>query len=204
MPRDQHGEGVRESSRVDLRRWILTDHDSASARFEQAIVGCVPIERWKERADGGGSSIAWLLFHLRYHQDLAVNTAIRHGAPVIAEHRAPLGLSGLAAHEGLGETERPAVTAALSLDALIAYASAVASATHDYLSSADLDRLDDGVELGALGELAGVEQAEVPWLYGMWSERSVGWLLQWEAIGHVHGHVAEMISVRARLGLSPF
>ena len=29
-------------------------------------------------------------------------------------------------------------------------------------------------------------------------------MVQWETIGHVHGHIAEMISVRGRLGLSPF
>ena len=58
--------------------------------------------------------------------------------------------------------------------------------------------------LDGLADLSGVRQQDVPWLYAMWTGKTVGWMVQWEAIGHVHGHVAEMISVRGRLGLSPF
>ena len=47
-------------------------------------------------------------------------------------------------------------------------------------------------------------EAAVPWLYAMWRDKPGAWFVQWEAIGHVQGHVGEMISVRSRLGLSPF
>jgi hypothetical protein len=32
----------------------------------------------------------------------------------------------------------------------------------------------------------------------------VAWLVQWPVIGHGNAHVGEMISVRNRLGYSPF
>lgn len=204
MPWDQHDKGVRESSRVDLRHWILTDHAATATRFEQAIGAHVPIERWRERAGGDGASIAWLLFHLSYHQDLALNTVVLGRPPLLAHHRDGLGLAGTAAHDGLGEAEQPEVTAALDLDGLTHYAASVHRATSEHLGKADLRQLDDEVLLDGLADLSGVRRQDVPWLYAMWAGKTVGWMAQWEAIGHVHGHVAEMISVRGRLGLSPF
>jgi hypothetical protein len=38
----------------------------------------------------------------------------------------------------------------------------------------------------------------------MWDGKPTAWFVQWEAVGHVQGHLGEMISVRSRLGLSPF
>ena len=204
MPREQHDKGVRESSRVDLRGWIVTDHASTATRFAQAIGAHVPVERWKERAGDDGASIAWLLFHLSYHQDLALNSVVLGQPPLLADHRDRLGLAGLAAHEGLGEAELPEVTTALELDRLSHYAAAVHQATSRHLATADLGRLDDEVHLGGLADTSGVRQDDVPWLYAMWAGRTAGWMVQWETIGHVHGHIAEMISVRGRLGLSPF
>ena len=51
---------------------------------------------------------------------------------------------------------------------------------------------------------AGVEESAAPWLFRMWSDRPASWFVQWEAIGHRINHVGEMVSVRNRLGLSPF
>jgi hypothetical protein len=204
MPWDEHDKGVRESSRVDLRQWILADHASTRTRFEQAIEAHVPIERWKERAGGDGASIAWLLFHLSYHQDLAVSCVVLGRPPLLADHRDRLGLAGTASHDGLGEAEQPEVTAALDLNGLTHYAATVHRATSEHLGTADLEQLDDEVLLDGLADVSGVRQQDVPWLYAMWTGKSAAWMVQWEVVGHVHGHVAEMISVRGRLGLSPF
>ena len=44
----------------------------------------------------------------------------------------------------------------------------------------------------------------MPWLYRMWAGKPTTWFVQWEAIGHRVNHLGEMVSVRNRLGLSPF
>lgn len=51
---------------------------------------------------------------------------------------------------------------------------------------------------------AGVRETEVPWLHAMWHGRTVGWLVQWEAVGHAYSHLGEMIALRNQLGFSPF
>lgn len=51
---------------------------------------------------------------------------------------------------------------------------------------------------------AGIDEAAVPWLYRMWDTKPASFFVQWEAIGHRVNHVGEMVSVRDRLGLSPF
>ena len=106
---------MRESFRVDLRTWVITEHDAGFARFGQAISPHVPQDHWRERAGDGGASIAWLLFHLSYHQDLAVATALRGQPPLLEQHRQGLGLASFAAVDGLGEAEQPEVTGALAL-----------------------------------------------------------------------------------------
>ena len=52
--------------------------------------------------------------------------------------------------------------------------------------------------------VAAVTEGDVPWLHAMWTDKPVGWFAQWEAIGHRLNHLGEMVSVRSRLGLSPF
>lgn len=190
---------------MDLRDWIITDHATVHARFEQAVVRLVPPERWKEQADGGGSSIAWLLLHFSYHQDLAVQTALDNRPPLLAEHRARLGLAAHPTWAGLGETEDPSVTEALDVAALQAYALAVHAATQTWLAEVPLTSLEAVPEASwRLGHHAEIAPRDLDWLHAMWDAKPVSWFVQWEVIAHGHGHVAEAVSVRNRLGLSPF
>jgi len=190
---------------MDLRTWIRDEHAAVATRFEQAIVGFVSPDRWPERADGGGASIAWLLFHLSWHQDLAVNTAVRGMTPLLNHHRSALGLDGVDPWAGLGEAEQPEVTALLPLDSLRHYAAEVHTTTQAWLDVVDLAELDALPPTGErIEELAGVTESAVPWLHGMWRAKPGAFFVQWEATGHPLSHVGEMISVRGRLGLSPF
>jgi hypothetical protein len=190
---------------MDLRAWILADHASVRARFEQGVAAHVPKERWRERPGEAGSSIAWLLLHGTWHEDLAITTAVRGRPPLLERHRGALGLAAHAPHEGLSEAEQVAVSAGLDLEALDAYAAAVADETAAWLGSVDLAVLDTVPPAGArIESQAGVTAEAVPWLHSMWDGKDVGWFVRWEAIGHRHGHLGEMVSVRSRLGLSPF
>ena len=55
-----------------------------------------------------------------------------------------------------------------------------------------------------LGEIAGIDESAVPWLYKMWDGKPASFFVSWEDIGHGLNHLGEMVSVRNRLGLSPF
>jgi hypothetical protein len=190
---------------MDLFSWIASDHASILPRFQGSVAAHVPRQRWREQVDGGGASIAYLLFHCSYHEDLAVTTAVRGEPPLRQAWDGRLGLTRQPPGGGLGEAEQPALTAELDLEALVAYASAVSGATRDWLARADLSRLDDVPAAGErLATLAGLPEPELPWLHAMWMGKPVAFFLQWESIAHRHGHVAEMISLRGRMGLSPF
>src|SRR3954452_6820052 len=190
---------------MDLRAWIVADHASVRTRFDQAVKAHVPTGRWRERPGEAGSSIAWLLLHGTWHQDLAITTAVQGRAPLLERHRGALGLAAHAPHEGLSEAEQVAVTAGLDLEALDAYAASVADETAAWLATVDLAVLDQVPPAGErIEQLGGVTAGAVPWLHAMWEGKDVGWFVRWEAIGHRHGHLGEMVSVRSRLGLSPF
>jgi hypothetical protein len=190
---------------VDLRDWIVGEHAAVLPRFEHSVVAAVPLERWTDPVGAGGSSIAWLAFHAALHEDLAVNAVLRRTDLVLGERRSALGLDAVPLSAGLGEAEQPEVTAALALDHLLEYVRSVSETTAAWLETLtddDLDRADaDGPS--AL-ERAGIDEGDVPWLHRMWDTKPAAWFVQWEAIGHRLTHLGEMVSVRNRLGLSPF
>ena len=188
---------------MDLRSWITAEHDGLWSRWQSAIEAHVPKERWRD-SPGGGASIAWLVLHGAWHQDLAVHGVVRGETPIMTGWRGPLGLEAVPPDAALGETEQPAVTAMVDLDALAGYAATVHDATRRWLSEVDLASFDDAVAASSRMEAAGVVETSVPWLHSLWRDKPVGWFVQWEAIGHGQGHLGEMIALRARLGLSPF
>jgi hypothetical protein len=189
---------------MDLREWITSEHASVLDRFDKSIVDVVPADRWRDPVGDGGSSIAYLLYHVTYHEDLAINAVVRGGEPLMAAWRGRLGVSAVAVHAGLGETEDTLLSESVDLDALVAYARAASAATASWLEDANLAALTDVPPSGSALETAGIAQSAVPWLHAMWSGKPASFFVQWEAIGHRLNHLGEMVSVRNRLGLSPF
>jgi hypothetical protein len=188
----------------DLRSWIATEHASVLTRFEQSIGAHVPRERWTDPAGKGGSSIAWLVFHSTLHADVAVNSVLRGGPPVVEGMRGRLGLADFPTVAGLGEAEMRDVTAALDLDRLGDYLDTVHAGIQTWVESAPEAAFSAEADGPAGLERAGMDEDDVPWLYRLWSGQPASFFLQWEAIGHRINHVGEMVSVRNRLGLSPF
>ena len=191
---------------MELGAWLVDDLAAVRARFLNAIAAHVPEERWAERADGGGSSIAALLLHVTVHQDLAVRTALGGQTPRFVAVATELGLdAGASPLASLQEAEDPELTRALDLAALQSYAAEV----HDDVASAlgqvtevELEAQPPAVE--RLAAVGGVDYDHAPWLYAMWDGKPAAWFVRWELIGHAQGHVGEMVSVRDRLGFRPF
>jgi hypothetical protein len=189
---------------VDLRSWIASEHASVLTRFEQTVGAHVPRDRWTDPAGKGGASIAWLVFHSTLHADLAVNAVLRGVPTVIEGARRGLGLADFPTVAGLGEAELRDLTAALDLEALGDYLDTVHSGIQAWIESVP-DAVFSADADGPAGlTRAGVVEEDVPWLYRLWSGQPASFFVQWEAIGHRVNHLGEMVSVRNRLGLSPF
>ncbi len=191
---------------MDLTEWLVADLAAVRARWSNAIAAHVPEDRWIERADGGGSSIAALLLHVAVHQDLAGRSAIRGLPPLFTDRAEALGLGpSTTPLASLQEAEDPTVTGSLDLAAVQAYASAVHAESVATITGLDPGDLDTVVPASArLAELAGVGYDDAPWLHAMWEGKPAAWFVRWELIGHAQGHVGEMVSVRDRLGYRPF
>jgi hypothetical protein len=190
---------------VNVHTWIANDLDSVQSKLRDSVLSVVPRQRWVELADDGGSSIAHLLLHLARHHDLAVTTAIRDHPPLFSAHRAELGLADAPPFAALPEREDTRLTALVPLDPLVAYVDAVFDATRSWLDNVGTLALDTVPDTGRrLTQLADLSTDAVDWLHRMWSDKPVSWLVQWPVIGHGHAHVGEAISVRNRMGLSPF
>ncbi len=190
---------------MDVHTWIANDLQSVRSKLGDSVLSVVPMQRWVEQVDDGGSSIAHLLLHIARHQDLAVTTAIRNHPPLFTAHHAALGLEGAGPIAGLPEREEPAISSTVPLEHLLAYVDAVFAATATWLEdvgSMALDTIPDTSR--RLSGKADLAIDDVGWLHRMWADKPVWWLVQWPVIGHGHAHVGEAISVRNRMGLSPF
>ena len=190
---------------MDLRAYLLDALADLRGRLFGSVVEHVPPARWTEQADGGGSSTAWLLLHLARHQDLAVQTAIRNHAPRFLDAREQLGLGDMPTWAGLTEHEDHEVSAAPSSDALVDYVVGVFADTKRWMSRLSAMAMESMPDVPRrLETKALLPRDEVPWLYDNWSGKTVNWFVQGPVLGHGHNHVGEAISVRNRMGLSPF
>ena len=190
---------------MDLHQWIVADLASIRTRLFEGVLGIVPSARWAEQVDGGGGTLSGLVLHLARHHDLAVNTVIRGEQPVFTAHLEALGLAGAGPAIGISEAEDRSHTAHIPPAALLAYANAVFDTTATWLPTLDRDSFDLQPNTGhRLTQHAGLDEAELPWLYSMWSAKPVWWMLQWPVLAHGHTHTGEATSLRNRMGLSPF
>ncbi len=190
---------------MDVHTWIGNDLESVRSKVTESVLSMVPAQRWFEHVDDGGSSIAHLILHIARHQDLAVTTAIRDRPPLFSDHRAALGLADAPLSVGLPERENPALTSAIPADAVVKYFDAVFAATRAWLDNVGAMAFDTVPSTSRrLADKAALCADEVGWLHRMWADKPVWWLVQWPVIGHGHAHAGEAISVRNRMGLSPF
>jgi hypothetical protein len=175
-----------------------------TGRLRSSVLDVIPLDRHKERVDDGGSTVTSLLWHIARHQDIAMNAVVLGHEQVIEQHRGPCNSGSLSPADGLAEAESQAVTEVLDPAGVVAYYLAVCERTAEHLDAGrvgDLDRVPDSS--AALTE-AGVERDVVPWLFNMWDAKPVSFHVRWEAISHGVTHTGELVSMRNRMGLSPF
>jgi len=190
---------------MELIQWIDADFEAVRSKLFDSVIALIPQDRWHEQVDNGGTTVAGLLLHVARHQDLAVQVAIKGRAPIFATHRSELGLAQ--AHDGVGltEAEDQQATALMPSVALVQYIDAVFDATQDWLRQLSTSALDHTPDTSDhLDGQANISVNEFPWLHRMWGNRPTWWLVQWPVIGHANAHIGEGISIRNRMGLSPF
>jgi hypothetical protein len=105
----------------------------------------------------------------------------------------------------MGEAEVEGLADAIDPVSLLSYVRDVHARTAAWLEGVDLGLLD-AIADGSYGlsELVGIGRDNADWLHDMWTGKPAGWFVQWECIGHGYTHVGEMVSVRNRMGFSPF
>ena len=188
---------------MDLRTWISNDLTSLRNRLEGGVLSIIPHDRRAERVDGGGIAPIYVLWHTARHQDVAVNRVLAGQDEVVERWTDQLGVDG-DLWRGLAEAEDVDMVDVLDPEAVDGYALAVIDRTVEWLGSADLGSLEQVPDTDtALSEL-GVPEDRFDWLYNMWRGRPGEFFLSWEAVGHGYNHLGELISIRNRMGLSPF
>lgn len=189
---------------MDLRTWILADLRSLHDRLAGGVLGHIPASRRAERVDGGGVPPTYILWHLARHHDVAVNGVLRRSDEVVERWTGRIGVID-ELWRGLAEGEDQDLVSRIDPDAVGQYALAVIDATATWVDEspapAGLDAVPDSA--AALRRL-GTPEDRFDWLYRMWDGKPAAFFLSWEAIGHGVTHTGELVSIRNRMGLSPF
>ena len=188
---------------MELRDWIAADVGSLWMRLNNGVISLIPPERMAERVDGGGIAPIYVLWHAARHQDVAVNGVLRGTTPGLDGWADRVGIDG-DTWRGLAEAEDQELVETLDPEAVAAYALAVIDETAAWVADGDLSVLDTTPDSAAALRAIGTPEDRFDWLYGMWTGKPGHWFLSWEAVGHGYNHLGELISIRNRMGLSPF
>ncbi len=188
---------------MDLRSWITADLESLSNRLTNGVLTIIPPDRMAERVDGGGIAPVYALWHAARHQDLAVNGVLRGTDEVLTNWGVRTGAS-IDTWRGLAEAEDLDLVPQLDPQAVGDYYLAVINETLQWVTDGDLSVLDTTPDSGAALQLIGTPTDRFDWLYSMWAGKPGQFFLAWEAIGHGYNHLGELVTVRNRMGLSPF
>jgi hypothetical protein len=189
---------------VDLRAWILGDLRSLHDRLAGGVLDLLPASRRTERVDGGGVAPAYILWHLARHHDVAVNGVLRGADEVVHAWADRVGVAD-DLWRGLAEGEDQDLVSHIDADAVGHYALAVIEATGTWVEESTALPELDAVPYSAIAlQRLGTPEDRFGWLYSMWDGRPGAFFLSWEAIGHGVTHTGELVSIRNRMGLSPF
>lgn len=188
---------------MDLRNWIIGDLRSLRAKLDGGVLGLIPPERRTERADGGGIAPVYVLWHLARHHDVAVNGVLRGAGEVVEGWTDRLGI-GEDLWRGLAEGEDADLVDVLDPESVGTYALEVCDATAGWLDQHGLPPMDQQPDTTAALRAIGTPEDRFDWLYSMWEGKPTAWFLQWSAVGHGFNHLGELVSIRNRMGLSPF
>jgi hypothetical protein len=190
---------------MDLRDWIAQQHFIAHKIVDDEIVGLATHEAMKARPMSEGNSIAWVLWHATRCEDLVVNTICRRVPQILVseEWDSKAGLSDRRMGTGNSDAEVTGFSESVDIADPLHYRTSVRKATTVFISSLDLELLDEKPPLGAI--LASIdpmwpEAAE--WVRAMWSPWPISIFLNFTALGHTYIHVGEMQSIRTALGIA--
>ena len=171
--------------------------------FEQSIQSVFTPEEMKERIDGRGNSIAWLMWHTARTEDLAVQTLIKGEDQLLfqSDWSERLGIDVSHIGTGLPEEELGEFSKSINVEAADEYWKTVAKNSFEWLKSTTPEQLDEKVDVEK--RLEGVPDVIVAGntaLTQFWNNRTTAFLFQGPVISHGYIHVGQMQEIGGRLG----
>jgi hypothetical protein len=150
------------------------------------------------------NSIAWLLWHMARCEDAAVNAVLCDADQVLDDRWCrDLRIDRVDIGTGMTIDEVAALSAAVDLEALLAYRLAVAQRTRVALGQLDDERLSVPAmapsQLQRLRDL-GLFGANAGFIPEFWSTKPLIWFL-WLPTGHCYAHLGEAVTVRSQLSV---
>ncbi len=104
----------------------------------------------------------------------------------------------------MAEAEDLDLVPKLDPEAVGEYYLAVIDETLRWAADGDLGVLDTEPDSSRALERIGTPRDRFDWLYSMWDGKPAVFFLAWEAPAHGYNHMGELVSIRNRMGLSPF
>ena len=186
---------------MNVSDYLVAELDDSVGRLRTQILELVPLDRQLERLPGA-NSVTWITYHVARHAALALS--IVTGSAGIRDTRLdafdPRASTGGA---GLHEVQQP-FTDDLDPSTVNDYALQVFADVRVYLQSIEEPELDALLDIEAALDAAHIEHDTFDWLYRLWADQPIAFLVRWPLTAHLTHHVGELTGMRNQMGLSPF
>ena len=190
---------------MDLIRWIRGQHRGVRRVFEANIYSALTADQMRERPDGIGNSVGWLMWHMARTEDVIVNSVIREQDQVLMGDgwMNKLGVDSTLIGTGLDDEEVVDISSRIDIEAANEYWKTIADQTSEWLKTIDAEALERIPDMQGRIEaippvFASIENTVAA---SFWGGRSIGYLFGGTVISHGYIHVGEMQSIVGRLGV---
>ncbi|GGF20855.1 hypothetical protein [Subtercola lobariae] len=181
--------------------YLVAELDDTVNRLRSQILDIVPLDQQLGRLPGA-NSVTWITFHVARHAALALSV-VNETAGILDPRLDAFDARATRGGSGLHEVQQP-FTDTLDSAAVNAFAFSVFADVRSYLETLTDEALDALPDVETALDAAGVEHDTFDWLYRMWADQPIAFLVRWPLTGHLTHHVGELTGLRNQMGLSPF
>lgn len=196
--------GARSSERivVDAIDYMRDEYEGRCFQYEYRVASVAEADR-KTRPEGCDNSVAWVSWHMSRNEDVLINSIIGGRLQVLADGWLDrLGVRDATIGTGHDADDVTAFNRDIDVEALDAYARAVAASTRHWLMTVGSDELDAVPDVDArLTADPSMLSPAAAWVPGVWRGRNAAQMFAYFIIGHGYSHFGEIEDIRSLLGM---
>ncbi len=198
---------------MDIREFFLTQHARSHAAAvaggdpsnQDLLLSGVTEEQIRQRPHPSTNSLAWLLWHMTWAEDIGINLVIAGRGQVLDEEKwaTRLGIPHRDLGAGMTDKEVEGFTERIDISALLAYRAATGRRTQELVRGLRPEVLDEVIDADLVNRVRaqGAFGPGAEWVPRRWEGKPKAFTLMHTVLAHSYLHLGEGHVIRGLLGL---